>query len=490
MSKEDDEFRRAQEMALAVAALAPKSPGRPQVMTPAEIRMAVADVICERETLNADLYNRNRRRSKNQTKGAKLRYRVAKENIVKQAEPLPSTHANISSRTAARQRPQDKKAETNFIQYIVSSLIEEVFGFRVNISDDLFLEGQDLLLVFGIAHACFFYLSLLSKSFFFNFCTIVCVFNTTAFYCILHRRRAKEADDHNDTNELSLDTRAAEQVMPIAGPRSKINLNWLENETFSDDNLQALQALQPESTLAERKRFLKARKSVVKAASAQLGTYLEWRDNNRLEEFFPSTFTTDEADWHNAARGAMEISNSSGQHVHQGKLLPRLVSVFEDEQTDLVVCNKGARVVHVLPCQLDSTLASPSTYALAVAMYLDRKLDRNYTEKVTVVIDIRSGTGWSNPSSVAIVPFIKLVVGLLNTYFPERLSRCILFPLPYTAALLFNQAKNYLDPDTAAKIQVCSGAGSTNSPIPTQVFSFIDKEAMSYMEERRKSFFA
>ncbi|CAJ1945045.1 unnamed protein product [Cylindrotheca closterium] len=122
-------------------------------------------------------------------------------------------------------------------------------------------------------------------------------------------------------------------------------------------------------------------------------------------------------------------------------------------------------------------------------MYLDRKLDRSCTEKVTVVIDIRAGQGWSNPSSVSIVPFIKLVVGLLNTYFPERLSRCILYPLPFTATLLFNKAKDYLDPDTAAKIQVCSGAGSVQSPVPEKVCEFIGPKAIECMEDRRRGLF-
>ena len=400
-------------------------------------------------------------------------------------------------RPLLQEKEQEESPQINFFRYIISSLLEETFGIRLDDLEGIVLGGRDLMLTLLVAHACIFYLSIRpSSSFFINFFTSACIINGTVIYSTFIREKNQDenmAASKTSTTALDLNRyqhrHRQDQIMPIDAPKSKINLHWLEDVPFSDDDLHSLESLQPESTLAERKRFLKARKNVVKAASAQLGTYLEWRETNRIEEFFSSTFTNDEADWANAARGAMEITNSSGGHIHQGKLLPRIVSVFEDEQTDLVVCNNGARVVHVLPCQLDSTLAAPSTYALAVAMYLDRKLDRKFTEKVTVVIDIRSGTGWSNPSSVAIVPFIKLVVGLLNTYFPERLSRCILYPLPYTATLLFNQAKNYLDPDTAAKIQVCSGAGSTNSPIPKEVFSFIDKPAMSYMEERRKSFF-
>uniref|UniRef100_A0A7S2A240 CRAL-TRIO domain-containing protein n=2 Tax=Ditylum brightwellii TaxID=49249 RepID=A0A7S2A240_9STRA len=311
----------------------------------------------------------------------------------------------------------------------------------------------------------------------------------TVAACLTNEEKEKKMKSATESSQRKRETEdETKQVMPlpIESPDSMHKLEWLDDVLFDNTDLQKLETLQPESTLGERRRFLKARKHCVKAASAQLGTYLQWRDDNRLEEFFPSTFTTDVGDWMSAARGALEIANESGHHVNPPKL-PRLVSVFEGK--DFVVCKNGARVIHVLPCQLDSNLAAPSTYALAVAMYLDRKLDRNCTEKVTVVIDIRFGKGWTNPSSVSIVPFIKLVVGLLNTYFPERLSRCILFPLPRAATMLFNTAKSYLDPDTAAKIQVCSGAGSIDAPVPDKVSNFIDRHAIDIMEQRRKSFF-
>eukprot|EP00536_Pseudo-nitzschia_multiseries_P005394 jgi/Psemu1/190483/e_gw1.101.133.1 len=270
-------------------------------------------------------------------------------------------------------------------------------------------------------------------------------------------------------------------------PEKSITLEWLPDVHYSEVDLQSLHDLQPNSTLAERRRFLKARKGVIKAASAQLGSYIQWRSANKIDEFFPSTFTTDDEDWALAARGALEIANTSASPADQ-KVLPRIVSVYGGED-GLVLCRNGARIVHVLPSQLDTTIAPSTTYALALAMYLDRKLDRNHTEKVTVVIDIRSGGGWPNPSSVSLVPFIKLVVGSLNSYFPERLSRCILFPLPMTATVLFNKAKAYLDPDTATKIQVCSGAGSVNSKVPTKVKQFIDEKSIDAMERRRKALF-
>jgi hypothetical protein len=48
----------------------------------------------------------------------------------------------------------------------------------------------------------------------------------------------------------------------------------------------------------------------------------------------------------------------------------------------------------------------------------------------------------------------------------------------------------YLDPDTATKIQVCSGAGSVGSAVPSKVKTFIDAKSIDVMERRRIAFFA
>jgi hypothetical protein len=497
--QQDVEFRRAQEMALAVAALAPKSPvkgrrlrrRRRNQQSALDIRMAVADVICavpKGGNPNLDHPTSDNSKVRGSGKDGK---KIAKPQSAALAE-----------------EPQD----ANVLQHLFGNFLEEALGKNAYYQEleGKILQGWDLISVLLVSHLIIFYLAFFpSESPVNNFINTAFVVNMTVVYCLTNGNKHSKIVQSDGTtamppqeatanagaeSELKReDTTSTEEeeepqmLLPIES-QSKIKLEWLEDITFAEKDLEELEELQPESSLAERRRFLKARKQCVKAASAQLGQYLEWRDTNRIDQFFPSSFTTDEDDWVSAARGAMEISNTSGKHVH-GKLLPRVVSVFEDDQEDVVVCKNGARIVNVLPGQLDSSLASNSTYALAVAMYLDRKLDRSFTEKVTVVIDIRSGTGWSNPSSVSMVPFIKLVVGLLNTYFPERLSRCILYPLPYTATLLFNKAKDYLDPDTAAKIQVCSGAGSTSSPVPEKVFEFIGGHAMEHMEARRRSFF-
>jgi hypothetical protein len=110
-------------------------------------------------------------------------------------------------------------------------------------------------------------------------------------------------------------------------------------------------------------------------------------------------------------------------------------------------------------------------------------------EKITVVLDVRAGTGWANPSPLSLVPFIQIVASLLNSHFPERLSKLVLFPLPWAATFVFNTVKKLLDQDTASKIEVCPGPGNSDSPVPDEVGLFLDDFAIHTMEKRRVSFF-
>ena len=548
----DEEFRRAQEMALAVAALGSSggtASSYSSYSTATDIRMAVADVMAgvgddsaTQSTTNTS-YNSaqqyyNELQEEDLMKLKKQLYAASRENHILQArnEKLQrklqrekKREKQLTMKIEQQQQQQTSKKQQqsgNFVFYILLQIWNDSIGKFCNpylapyteVFDNKSLQGPNLFIVLFVLNINSLYLSLTTAtSSYISFCNTIFVINMTFYICLTTRGKATKPtptdDECSKMNQMSIVTepesdeededvvtvqrksRQQQELLLEAATRTRksmvsaVRLEWLDGIKFDEGQLHELEQLQPTSTLAERRRFMKARKFCVKAASSQLGTYLKWRQDNRIDDFFPSTsfFSDDIDDWSSAARGALEITNQSGNRLRVTSL-PRLVSVYQGD-TDVVCCKNGARVVHVLPGQLDSALAESSTYALAVAMYLDRKLSREHTEKVTVVIDIRHGTGWKNPSSVSIVPFIKLVVGLLNTYFPERLSRCILFPLPRTATMLFNTAKTYLDPDTAAKIQVCSGGGSIKSQVPTKVYDFIDQKAVDVMERRRKSFF-
>ena len=419
LNSSDEEVRRAREMAMAVAALGTE---RGAGMKAEDIRMAVADVMRDPDE--------KIKKEKKERRKAEEKRRI-QQQIQREASIEKQEHDDEKSSDC------DSMNDSPFHDLLRPPWI---------------LRDQNFLVAIIFANLSILYVTLSSASSYTKFSNAIFIFNTTvAILCVMEKKniktspidQVKENQTSNDifTVEESKEHQEAliDEMEERLRSTDNVTLEWLSDVQFSDVDLNSLLELQPESTLAERRRFLKARKGVIKAASAQLGSYIQWRCQNKIDEFFPSTFTTDEEDWERAARGAMEIANTGATPASQRKL-PRIVSIYGGDE-DLVLCRNGARVVHVLPCQLDTTIAPATTYALALAMYLDRKLDRNHTEKVTVVIDIRSGKGWPNPSSVSLVPFIKLVVGSLNSYFPERLSRCILFPLPTTATLIFNRAK-------------------------------------------------
>ncbi|VEU35373.1 unnamed protein product [Pseudo-nitzschia multistriata] len=491
----DLEVQRAREMALAVAALGTETKNGP--MKAEDIRMAVANVLSDP----------NERRRKSRTTGSirtQQSQQLQKHGMKLTPGREPPTKGGAAGGAI---KETTTKSDNSQIRTMVEKMMRPPW----------ILRNQSLFATIALANFLLLYVTLSSEPSYTKISNAVFIFNTAvSFFCAMEKKNPQNltaidssmvkdrtnadtdgacASDDEDSNNARIQKREealVDEMEKRLRPETSITLEWLPDVHYSEVDLQALLDLQPESTLAERRRFLKARKGVIKAASAQLGSYLQWRSANKIDEFFPSTFTTDDEDWALAARGAMEIANNTkGPSLAangQRSLLPRIVSVFGGDD-GLVLCKNGARIVHVLPSQLDTTIAPSTTYALALAMYLDRKLDRKHTEKVTVVIDIRSGKGWPNPSSVSLVPFIKLVVGSLNSYFPERLSRCILFPLPMTATVLFNKAKAYLDPDTATKIQVCSGAGSVSAKVPTKVGQFIDEKSIAAMEERRLAMF-
>lgn len=475
LDSSDEEVRRAREMALAVAALGTEK----GAMKAEEIRMAVADVVSDPN----DIPRKETLKSKDKQQ---IQQKRTKNSPKKQQEQ--------NGRDSGGELNKNKNDSS------VHTIIEEI------LRPPWILRNQSLFAIVALANILLLYVTLSSAPCYTKLSNAVFIFNTAvSLFCVVEKRHPQNitldsvidsqtnADStvieviDNEENEKHQEA-LVDEMEKLIRPKKSITLEWLPEVQYSEVDLQSLLDLQPGSTLAERRRFLKARKGVIKAASAQLGSYILWRSQNKIDEFFPSTFTTDEEDWALAARGAMEIANTGRTSPSSKMILPRIVSVYGGND-GLVLCRNGARIVHVLPSQLDTTIAPATTYALALAMYLDRKLDRKHTEKVTVVIDIRSGKGWPNPSSVSLVPFIKLVVGSLNSYFPERLSRCIMFPLPMTATVIFNKAKAYLDPDTATKIQVCSGAGSVGSAVPAKIKKFIDEKSIDVMERRRIAFF-
>jgi len=266
----------------------------------------------------------------------------------------------------------------------------------------------------------------------------------------------------------------------------------------------------PEATSAELVRFLAAKDGDYKKAHKQLRTYLDWRNFYGMDrpiepiENAPSSRSTedyqsccsniisdDENDWNIAARDAM--SAEPDKERYKGAPFPKLprLARFDDvDGNERISGVDGNRILQLLPAQLDTKLATEETYALTIAFYLDRQLDRNATERITVFVDVRGGHGWPNPPARSVVPFIKGIIAVLEANFPERLSASIVCPMPFAAIALWKVIKVFLDPTTAKKIAVIRGSAERDSTLPHEKLkTYIDRETLAIMEKNRLSTF-
>ena len=249
-----------------------------------------------------------------------------------------------------------------------------------------------------------------------------------------------------------------------------------------------LSARFPQSTRAERERFLDGKSYNVDKAAQQLETYLQWHyehqaiakqldadDNNNNNN------NDDDDDlqlWNRACRIA-----TKSRAEPTIRTLPRII-----RNNDKVRDQDGVRVLQVLPALIDGRLAKPSTYGLAIALYMDALLDRHSRQRCTVLLDVRSGQGWPNVPAARQLGFVQEVTSLLLTMFPERLHKCLLCPLPGAFAWVWNLVRRVLDPATANKFRVFSGGVKYDADLP-ELDGILGPEDVELLEQQRKALF-
>mmetsp|Transcript_7312 Transcript_7312/g.17867 ORF Transcript_7312/g.17867 Transcript_7312/m.17867 type:complete len:337 (+) Transcript_7312:158-1168(+) len=296
------------------------------------------------------------------------------------------------------------------------------------------------------------------------------------------------------------------------------------------DDIQTLQKKCPRATPCELRRFLNAKDGNCSKAIVQLTAYLDWRNEHGLDDVYhcsksisndvvvheddPTLDSSwseidetktdiwhscasdeerlDELDWIFASQAALWHDRASQKHGNSHLTitasLPQLARILPASS-----CASGAprdqngnRILQFLPARMDLSKASDTAFALSIALYLERKLDRDSMEKITVAIDVRGGTGWANPRPQKLLPFIKQVAGILEQNFPERLAGCLVFPVPAAATLLWRVVKVFLDPNTVKKVGLIKGDSRNEAPAPyTTMEEYIQKSVMEQMEEFR-----
>mmetsp|Transcript_31553 Transcript_31553/g.57132 ORF Transcript_31553/g.57132 Transcript_31553/m.57132 type:complete len:390 (+) Transcript_31553:112-1281(+) len=277
-----------------------------------------------------------------------------------------------------------------------------------------------------------------------------------------------------------------------------------EDYDLDEASLKEMKNALPKSTTGERRRFLIDKDGETNEAIEALESYLEWRQKHaeieteleRKGEEAPQDDKlkasgggdSDFALWNKAAAVALHSANDESTH----QTLPRIVQMFHSngkECTD----NDGHVIFKLSPAQIDDNLVKDvKTCSLALALYLDRKLDRHDAHQtVTLLIDVRGGKGWPNPSPKTLIPFLVQTVHLLLEMLPQRLHRAIVYPIPNGFLWIWSIVERGLDAETADRCHLLSGSARIASKAPKEELSeYMSLDLVDFMEEERLASFA
>ena len=126
----------------------------------------------------------------------------------------------------------------------------------------------------------------------------------------------------------------------------------------------------------------------------------------------------------------------------------------------------GTILLHVIPALIQKKGVLAETYAMAIALYLDRKFSRDSLELATVFLDVRPGMGWPNPPAIQMLSFIRATSRILHAYYPERLASCILYPLPRAAMWIWDAVKPFLDNEIVTRVSLVQGSDARSALPP------------------------
>merc|ERR1719487_2620590 len=118
----------------------------------------------------------------------------------------------------------------------------------------------------------------------------------------------------------------------------------------------------------------------------------------------------------------------------------------------------------------DFRIVTKEVYLHSLCHVIDKALPREKGGQLTLVVDVRGGGGWGNPTPKQMLPFMKSVVSTMSAMYPERLRRVVVYPVPWAAKVFVNMVKGLLDPNTRSKLCIVSG-DDKSSDCPGQKLS-------------------
>lgn len=277
---------------------------------------------------------------------------------------------------------------------------------------------------------------------------------------------------------------------------------------IQEEKLVAMEDRFPTSTDMERLRFLRACKGKLQAANKKLQAYLDWRELHGLDspEYQEAKLrsTSDEQDWEESCELALKYAEKTGLMEEYSKKkgnrsfsksksktkLPQIVFVYTDEHGHTKNSLNGNVILHVMPPRLDKRKTPCEVYSLALGLYLDRKQNREALGLFSVMLDVRGGKGWANPPAYNMMPFIKSAATLLHEFYPERLDKLMVYPLPRAALWIWHMVKPFLDASVVSSAHLIGGKDSCTAPPPNDRLSeFVAPELLDELEASRLSLY-
>lgn len=263
-----------------------------------------------------------------------------------------------------------------------------------------------------------------------------------------------------------------------------------------DQKLHILSEQFPACPREERVRFLRARNGNIASASKKLELYLKFRNHHGLDS--TSKSISDRKDWNESYANALASvaakmhcrksfrSESQSNNVLE---IPQILFVYSNVNGDIEKTFDGSFVLHCVPARIDLSLATAETYALTMTFYLDKKFDRERRDYATLMLDVRRGEGWPNPSLYNLMPLIRMLSSLLHQNYPERICKCFIYNLPRAPMWIWDMVKPFLNRFIIEAIVPISGSDCPSAEPPNDILSkFINLDLLENMERNRKSF--
>ena len=171
----------------------------------------------------------------------------------------------------------------------------------------------------------------------------------------------------------------------------------------------------------------------------------------------------------------------------EGNILGSVMGMLIDPTTGKYIMSKknmNSRICFVMGAMVDLD-NDVDLYVKATADFLFANIPRDSDEKITIMLNVRSGgPSMKNESAILLLPIISKLNDQLSVNFPERIQKFVIYPLPWWAVTVFDLVKNtILDPKTAAKLSALAGDASFGSEEPEGLKEYIDMERINLQED-------